>query len=158
MYVSSEGQSSSGRILVSISERRDRSPLSTQLSWPLKSVSVCAAKSPAASRVVRPTAALPALTSQGWHVYVLCGSNTASHPWLPRGLPSSLFQCGSLVLQSASFQSGWMRASELLVSFWFQGVLRSSGFSFWSHVRSRAHGLSLLSPGCQSVSPACSPV
>ena len=32
---SSESQSSRGRILASVSEQRDRSPLSTELSWPL---------------------------------------------------------------------------------------------------------------------------
>ena len=57
---SSESQSSSGRILASVSELRDRSSLSTDVLATV-TVSIGAAKNPAVTRDVLPTACVPAL-------------------------------------------------------------------------------------------------
>ena len=68
------------------------------------SVSVGAAKNPAVSGVVCPTAGVPALTSSALMslYFVLLTQPATSCPCV---LPSSLFQCGSHALRSDHFQS-----------------------------------------------------
>ena len=81
---SSESQSSSGQISASISEQRDRGPFSTDVLATL-TLFLLVLLNPAASRDVRPTPGVPALTSRAG----------ASLSFVFLTLPVTLFQCGS---------------------------------------------------------------
>ena len=114
---SSESQSSSGHILASVSELRDRSSLSTDVLATL-TLFLLVLLNPAASRAVRPTPGIPGLTSRASVSlsFVFPTLPAASRPARAPELPSSLFQSGSPVLWSTSFQSGCARTPELSVS------------------------------------------
>ena len=114
---SSESQSSSGQISASVSEQRDRGPFSTDVLATL-TLFLLVLLNPAAPRAVRPTPGVPALTSRAGASlsFVFPTPPAASRPVHAPELPSSLFQCGSPVLWSASFQSGRACTPELSVS------------------------------------------
>ena len=95
----------------------------------LNSVSVHAAKNPAVSQVVHLTATLPALTSRA-------------------GTSLSF-----VLLTSPATPSSHMYSQAPCFS-----VVHARRFSVWSHARSQAHVLSLLSCRCLSMSLASSPV
>ena len=75
------------------------------------SVSVSAAKNPAASWVLHPTAALPALTFRAHtSLSFVFLTQPASHPRFPCTLPNFLFQCGSCALRRSGFQSAHLHS------------------------------------------------
>ena len=78
-----------------------------------------------------------------------------------RSLPSSQFQSSLSVYSGAPVFSldACVLPSSWAPSFSLVPVSAPElWFSVWSHTCSQAHGLSLLSRGCQSLSLACSPV
>ena len=128
-YASSVSQSSSGQISASVSEQRDCGPFSTDVLATL-TLFLLVLLNPAVSREVCPTLGVPALSSRmgaflSFVFLTLTAASCQPPPHAPRAPSLSLVPVNTPELR----------------------------FSVWSHARSQAHGLSLLSCGCRSASP-----